>query len=395
MRNLLRGKGFCSFLLISVLFIFMASWAEGATTWITETVDSEGDVGKNASIAVDSRDNVHISYYDATNKDLKYATNASGSWVTETVDGSGDVVRYIFSIAIDSSDNVYIIYRMHDIYIDDLKYATNASGSWVIKTIESIVETEDSGGGVRYASIAIDSSDNVHISYSREDWYWDWSGSWYRDSALKYATNVSGSWATRVIEMTTSEYAGIGRTSIALDSSGNVHIGYHASYSHYAYSDRINYATNASGSWTRESVVGPVVSLGSIAVDSGDNVYISYAGNPFYGATPELKYTTNASGSWVAETVDSEGDVGRGSSIALDSGDNIHISYFDRTNGALKYATDASGLWVTETVDSSGYVGGRRSIALDSRDNVHISYYDYTNHDLKYAANSQKRRGRR
>ncbi len=36
MRNLLRGKGFCSFLLISVLFIFIASWAEGATTWITE-----------------------------------------------------------------------------------------------------------------------------------------------------------------------------------------------------------------------------------------------------------------------------------------------------------------------------------------------------------------------
>ncbi len=398
MRNLLRGKGFYRFLLISVLFIFMASWAEGATTWITETVDSEGDVGKNASIAVDSRGNVHISYYDATNKYLKYATNASGSWVTETVDGSGDV-RYISSIAIDSSGNVYIIYRIHDIYIDDLKYATNASGSWVIETIESIVADDrdvySAGGYFTAASIAVDSSDNVHISYSRFDWEdFAYFGEYYNSYSLKYATNVSGSWVKKVIEGPVGIYQSVGSPSIAVDSLDNVHISYHFGYSHYAYSHGIKYATNASGSWTRERVVGVAIP-GSIALDSGDNVYISYVGNLFDGATPELNYTTNASDSWVSETVDSEGNVGWGSSIALDSGDNIHISYFDRTNGDLKYTTDASGLWVTETVDSSGYVGGRRSIALDSRDNVHISYYDYTNGDLKYATNSHKRRGRR
>ena len=48
----------------------------------TKVVDSSGgDVGECTSIAIDTADKVHISYYDSSNSDLKYATNASGSWV--------------------------------------------------------------------------------------------------------------------------------------------------------------------------------------------------------------------------------------------------------------------------------------------------------------------------
>ncbi len=91
--------------------------------WCYETVDSAGGVGEYTSIAIDSLDKVHISYCDATNYDLKYATNASGSWVTETVDSAGSVGGYT-SIAIDSLDKVHISY--FDDTNNDLKYATNA-----------------------------------------------------------------------------------------------------------------------------------------------------------------------------------------------------------------------------------------------------------------------------
>ena len=68
---------------------------------------------------------MHISYYDYTNADLKYATNASGNWVKTTVDSAGRCWT-VHSIAIDSNNKAHISY--YDNTNDDLKYATNASG---------------------------------------------------------------------------------------------------------------------------------------------------------------------------------------------------------------------------------------------------------------------------
>ena len=56
-----------------------------------------------------------------TNSDLKYITNATtGSWVPETVDSKGSVGVYT-SLAVDSQDKVHISYS--DFTSGDLKYA--------------------------------------------------------------------------------------------------------------------------------------------------------------------------------------------------------------------------------------------------------------------------------
>jgi PKD repeat protein len=88
---------------------------------------------------------------------------------------------------------------------------------------------------------------------------------------------------------------------------------------------------------------------------------------------------------WHIMTVDSDGDVGEWSSLALDARGFPHISYGDGTNQNLKYAKWVGTHWQIETVDSDFNVGRFSSLYLDSRGYPHISYHDGKNERLKYA----------
>ncbi len=88
---------------------------------------------------------------------------------------------------------------------------------------------------------------------------------------------------------------------------------------------------------------------------------------------------------WSTESVNPGGKAGAYTSIALDSSDHPHISYFNITTDDLKYAKWNGSAWSIETVDSAGIVGHYSSIAVDGNGYPHISYEDVTFDDLKYA----------
>jgi hypothetical protein len=94
---------------------------------------------------------------------------------------------------------------------------------------------------------------------------------------------------------------------------------------------------------------------------------------------------TQAATPWI-QTVDSEGNVGWYSAIALDFDGNPHISYSDLSHGDLKYALWIGSKWNIQTVDSEGEAGLHSSLAVDSNDCPRISYFDGTHLDLKYAS---------
>ena len=194
---------------------------DASGSWITSDLDSSNYVGAGTSIGIDSNNGLHIVYYDETANDVKYATcfsscSIESSWTYVTID-SANAYSHI-SLAIDSTDRIHL--SIYDNVLRDLKYSTcistcTSAGSWTDVTIDSI------GDVGKFNSITIDSNDVIHISYHDEKTYGD----------LKYATctntcTSTGSWT--ISSPHSGSFSNSGQYSaIAVDSSGKIHISHH------------------------------------------------------------------------------------------------------------------------------------------------------------------------
>ena len=94
-------------------------------------------------------------------------------------------------------------------------------------------------------------------------------------------------------------------------------------------------------------------------------------------------------GTWKNTTLDNENVTGSETSLAIDSHDYPHISYFESGspgNDKLRYAWQDAGGWHNTTVISSGVAGEQTSLALDGNGYAHISYVSTSNYKtLMYA----------
>ena len=126
----------------------------------------------------------------------------------------------------------------------------------------------------------------------------------------------------------------------------------------------VDTGSSSTGLYTSVAILGsgnPVVSY----YDAGD-LRIAYCGGDFC-TSPTVT------------TVDSVGDVGKHTSIAIGVTGRPVISYYDDTNGDLKWARCESPLACSSptirTLDSDGDVGQYTSIAIDWVGDPIISYY--------------------
>jgi hypothetical protein len=343
-------------------------------SWLVEVLDPDSSArqGIDNAIAIDSNGKKHISYYDTTNGDLKYATDKSGSWVYLTIDSTGDVGRES-SIAIDYMDKVHISYADFD---GNILYATDKSGSW-----ESSIIDSGTGGSTFSTSIGINNAyanPSVIISY-------------VKNGDLRRYQNYEIFDANDVVASSTASYYKQGaHNSLYYDSKAWENSFYAIAYYSESKSLKLYIETfegfGVSTSTSDETIldsssgyndVGQYVSLAYDMVGSYTGGFSStkHAHISFYDAENEnLMYVTSRN-SYSPKIIDSTGDVGMYSSITVDSNDKVHIVYYDYSNGDLKYATDKSGSWVITTIDSGSLAGMGTSIAMDSNDKVYISYF--------------------
>lgn len=295
--------------------------------WSNIEVDTLGDTGQHTSLSVDPFTGVpHVSYYDATYKDLRVAwfIGAGGdcgpgnTWKCRTVDSDGDVGKYN-AIAV-------ILGAIHIAYYDasngDLKYAESTDPpyhvTWRTNTVDKAIFPSSTG---LHISVQLPYVSKLSIAYhfSNPD----------NVDQLRYAVYVGGQgncgygaheakWQCDTIQ--TGE--GVGQyTSLALDSNGKKHIAYYD-----ATDGDLWYATSGSG-----TNCGP-----------GGNTWTCY---PVTGGTI---------------------DVGRYASMYVDNGSKFHIAYYDATHHELKYAVN---------VGSGGNCGVFGSAQCDTIDEMYVDVY--------------------
>jgi exo-beta-1,3-glucanase (GH17 family) len=212
-------------------------------------------IGLENDIALDSKGNVHISHHQWNGGGQLYTTNKNGDWETSVLDEESELRQT--SIAIDSNDNVYILYGGVSILLDSNKLAVldaNA-GEWTIQELPGLTSSSEMvmrnnelhivsrrGSDLCYAnsqdgfqehlisqfknqfmntkifedkpSIAVDSNSYVHIVTIANDGY--------DGDSIVYLTNRSGQWQEFLIDRS----LGCHNPAIATDTKGNVHIAY-------------------------------------------------------------------------------------------------------------------------------------------------------------------------
>jgi hypothetical protein len=348
--------------------------------------DTAGVVGMHTSLVSQPGGRQHATYSDATNGALKYATCSSGctaaaNWQKVTIAGAGSAaVGSNTSLEVDGAGRRHVTY--YDLTNGNLKFATcldQANCTTAANWQKGTVDPAPSG---KSSSLAVASDGRRHVSYRA-------------GPALKYATcstncTVTSSWA-RVVVDSSAVFS-----SIAVGGDGRRHIGYQGKAGGR---NVLRYATclmncSQAVNWQKLTIDNGGTSgtgaFTSLALDQGGVLHVSY----FSSGNDDLRYARCAadctnSGSWQKVTVDALGSAGQFSSIAVGGNSRVHISHYDGATGDLDYATCAAdclnGLnWTSPHVDGkSANVGRYSSLALGGG-LVHISYFDLTNGNLKY-----------
>lgn len=349
-------------------------------TWNLTAVDSEGNVGIHPSIALGPDGSIHISYCtDGGNiwtpcDDLKYASNAGGSWNVETVyqPFNGGISN---DIAVDSAGHAHISFgaKTNPLYSAPTRqmYATNQSGSWATK----IVDTRNTG---LVGSIALDENDVPHIAYN----YFHQPYPDFYFHELIYSHLQGSAWVTEQVG-----FAAGGNPKIRIDDDNRIHI---ICLKSGILDSGFKHVTREGSAWVWEDAIPPdtIAEISNIdfVVDTDGKVRLSY----YDDGLGHLKHISNDSGAWEISDVDLHGLV-LSTAFALDFAGHVHIAYSYGTQEfahVLRYATDRDGEWSIQEVDSTPRVYGVPAIRVHSDGSVHIIANDYHADALVYYTNS-------
>ncbi|MBI3684927.1 hypothetical protein HY250_00765 [Candidatus Azambacteria bacterium] len=341
---------------------------------VVTTVDSGGDTGDYTALALAMDDTARISYYDDSNKDLKLAQCANADCTTKVLtaaDTTGDVGYRYSSVALGSDGFARISY--YDNTNKDLKFARCTNASCSTKVLAAVDTTNDVG---QFSSLTLGSDGYARIAY-----YSVSAGD------LKYVRCTNADCTTRVITTVDSSGDVGKYTSVALGTNGYARMSYKDETNDDVKFVRCLDDDCTSKNITTVDASGNLGEYQtSLALNGSNFGFISYQDNSnddlkFARCTNDDCTAKNIT------VVDSSGNQGKYSSLKLGSDGFARISYYDASNGAVKFARCTNADCTAKninSVDTAGNIGLYTSLALGSDGFARISYRDDDNRDLKF-----------
>jgi hypothetical protein len=199
-------------MIISGILIFLQPL--GAQTWETsKRLTWNSGTSSSPEIAIDSSDNIYLVWADETpgNPEIYYKKSTDGgtSWTTKRLTWKpGWSERPV--IVLDSNDNIHVAWYDYSPgnYEIFYKKSTDGGTSWTTKSMTS------SSSSSIFPEIAIDSKDHIDVIYRN-----DMPGN--GEIFFKRSTDGGSLWATS--RLTWNSGASHGPT-ITIDSANNIHV---------------------------------------------------------------------------------------------------------------------------------------------------------------------------
>ena len=364
----------------------------GATTGNSITSpDTAGDVGYYTSLSLDTGGNPVVSYLDYTNGDLKVMhcndPNCAGGDESITSPDTAGYVGEWTSLALDGTGNPVVSY--HDYTNGNLKIMhcndANCAGD------DESITSPDTGGVVgRHTSLALDTGGNPVVSY------YDATNGNLKIMHCNDANCAGGDESITSPDLASS----VGQyTSLALDVAGNPVVSYIDPDLKVMHCNDANCAGDDESITSTGTARLPLAGFGftSLVLDADRNPVVSYSRDyilmPGWIQVSELTVMHCndpgcVGGDESVTSPDMASDAGGYASLALDGTGSPVVSYYDYINHGLKVMrcndpNCAGGDESITSVDAEGVVGRYTSLALDTGGNAVVSYYDASNRDLK------------
>jgi len=348
--------------------LLLAPAVASAQSWAIQTVDLGSARAGPTSLGLDptgSQDYPVISYLGAP-RNLKYAAldRLTKVWGLTRVDAGGE----FSSLDVDAAGIVHVAYL--DGNTQELKYWRQNQGQSSIQ----LVDTD----AAQFNSIRVDGGGTPHISFWRAN-----SAGVSTPDRLRVADYNGTAWVPTFADPTPPR----GRyNSLVLDNAGNLGIAYYDADASGPYSKKLRVALRIAGIWSYDVAdsAGDPGRFNSVQIGAGALLRISYIAS----TTATLRFASDNGALWTLQDVASVGAVAGSSvtSLALESGGNPLIAFYNATTNRLMYASrTGASAWSAVIVDSVGNGGGYCSLRLDRAGRPIITYYDPSTQSVRIA----------